>query len=452
MRNQPMASLEAERAVLGAVLSDSVVLEQLKSLLQPEDFSEAKHVHVFTAMLVLSKARTPVDHLTVAEALKALGVLPAVGGPAYLMELDQSVPLASRAVEYARTVRDMALRRKAAHMATQAASWASDLGVPVDKFLSDGARQWASLTQTVKGVRRGPELVLATIDRCEAVQRGEAVTCLSTGIDRWDEVFGGLQPSKLTFIGSQPGVGKSSLLATMVENLSCTGKKVGFFSLEDEGDWVARRLLSKRASIPLFVLATRKLTDGQMERMSEAASSVYEDLGGLVVDDRSMLTPSQVVQSARDMIVNDGVQVIFIDHIGKMDFESRKHHAHDLAIEHGLNELTALAKDYKVPVVIAAHMKEREKDVQFERPTLQSFARTAYIERDARVAVGLYLDRDDPDVLMVGVLKQTEGVGEGDFSLRRLKECGMVASNNGKIRADTYEQAERRMFADRGSR
>lgn len=447
----PLASREAEVAVLGAVLSDAVVLEQLKPMLAPEDFAEAKHVHIFAAMLELSRQRVPVDHLTLAEALKAKGVLPAVGGPAYLMQLDQAVPLPSRAAEYARTVRDMALRRKASHMAGQAASWALDLAVPVDKLLSDGAKQWASLTQTVKGARTGPQLLEGLLDRLDAVQRGEVELCVPTGIDRWDEVFGGLQPSKLTFIGSLPGVGKTSLLATMVENLCGMGRKVGVFILEDDGETLMRRLVSKRSSVPLFLLATKKLTHSQMQRVAEASESVHRDTAGLIVDDRSMLTPSQIVQAARDMVVNHGVEALFLDHLGKVDFESKKHHAHDLAIEYGLNEFTALVKDYKVPMVVCAHLKEREADAKYQRPNLESFARTAYIGRDARVAVGLYLEKDDPTALNLAVLKHTEGEGEGDFPLRALRECGMVSSCNGKLKADTYEQAERRMLAAGGA-
>jgi hypothetical protein len=66
------------------------------------------------------------------------------------------------------------------------------------------------------------------------------------------------------------------------------------------------------------------------------------------------------------------------------------------------------------------------------------------------VAAGLYLDKDDPDTLLCAVLKQTEGEGDGDFGLRRLKECGMVASRNGPTGGDSYAQAERRMLAAGG--
>jgi replicative DNA helicase len=221
MAEPRLQSQEAEKAVLGAVLSDPLVLETVRPVLNAEDFADPKHVHVYAAMCALAQARTPIDHLTVAEALKARGVLGSVGGPAYLMQLDASVPYATRAPDYARTVREFALRRGAVRVAQENAQKASDLGLPVDAVLTEGAREWAKLTHTVKGVRKGPELFLALLDQLDAAQRGEVTLCIKTGIDRWDEVFGGLQPSKLTFLGSQPGVGKSSVFATMVENLCC---------------------------------------------------------------------------------------------------------------------------------------------------------------------------------------------------------------------------------------
>jgi replicative DNA helicase len=445
-----LAAPELEVAVLGSVLQDALVLERLKAVLMPEDFADTKHQHVYRAMLELCHAGTPVDHLTVSERLKSNGTLSAVGGPAFLMDLDAQVPLATRAPEYALQVRSLSIRRNAVKAAQEAARKAADLSLDVDTVLTDGARSWASLTHSVKGVRNGRDYVLDLLDDLDKVQRGEVEPAVPTGIDRWDEVFGGLQPGKLTFLGSLPGVGKSSVIASMVENLCGIGRKVGFFSLEDLGRWLPRRILSKRAGIPLFVLSMRALGHHQMERVGEVSPAVHDLLGNLEMDERSMLTPAQLVQTAREMVINRGVEVIIIDHLGKLNFESGKFHGHDLAIEHGLNEITAFAKDHNIPVLIAAHLKEREKDAKYQRPDLESFARTAYIGRDARVAVGLYLEKDDEDVLNVAVLKQTEGEGTGDFQLRRLKESGMVASRNGAMKSDSYARAEARMKAEVG--
>src|SRR5713226_4471327 len=106
--------LAAERAVLGAVLADNAVIAEVAERVQPDDFASAAHAQIFAAMISLDAAQRTVDHLTLSEELKTRGQLAAVGGPPYLMGLDQVVPVASNAAQYARIVKDQAIRRRLA--------------------------------------------------------------------------------------------------------------------------------------------------------------------------------------------------------------------------------------------------------------------------------------------------------------------------------------------------
>src|SRR5262245_21221399 len=106
--------LAAERAVLGTVLADNSMIANVAEIVHPDDFSSAAHAQIFSAMLGLDSAQKTVDHLTLSEELKVRGQLASVGGPAYLMGLDQVVPIATNAAQYAGIVKDQALRRRLA--------------------------------------------------------------------------------------------------------------------------------------------------------------------------------------------------------------------------------------------------------------------------------------------------------------------------------------------------
>lgn len=449
---------DAEDALLGACLMDASVLPHVQHLVTAEDFTLPARGYVWTALLALYARGERPDVLTVSDEMKRAGTLAASAGPAYLMRLDMSAPLASNAVSYARQVVEAAQRRRAVTMSLETAQRAADFSVSLETVLSRGAETWQTLRAAVPHLKEGQDLFLRVVDEVEAAGRGELTTCIPTGIEAWDEAMAGLAFEELTFVLSQPGVGKSSVLGTIVRNICLRAAQqeaenatlppearrdvddVGIFSMEDAGTWLPRRHVSQGADIPLFVLqkgfARHPFTREQMERFAVASGEVWNFAKHYVVDDRNMLTVDQVIQSAREMMRTREKQgrklrVLILDHIGKMNHEIPKHGGkEDLAIEHTLNRLSQFAKQEKVAWVVAVHGKERDDGAKYLKPKLNSFARTAYFERDARVAVGLYLDKDDDSVLLATVLKQTNGPPDVDFRMWRAKTSALVLNQD----------------------
>lgn len=247
--------------------------------------------------------------------------------------------------------------------------------------------------------------VLAFLDVLDEVAKGNRQPVLATGIAAVDEVVGGLQPT-LTVVGALPGVGKSALVAAIVRNLSRRSVKVGVFSLEDERDWLVKRLLAEATGIPVFVLQNRPLTRAQQERVAVSMEQLHRDMGHVVVDDRPALTPAEVVSSAREMLSNQQVKALLVDHLGEIRLT--RSDRHDLDIADCLQQLRALAKTYRVPVVVACHLRRREGLTIQAEPKLTDFAFSAAVERMARVA--LALSKPSSAELRVHVLKQTNGI------------------------------------------
>jgi replicative DNA helicase len=244
------------------------------------------------------------------------------------------------------------------------------------------------------------------IDHVNAVAKGETRATLTTGIPALDAFTGGLPPT-LTVIGSLPGVGKSALLASILRNLSARGDKVGFFSLEDEGQWLRYRLTSELAEVPVFKLQNSALSPQQLKRFNEATGTEkFKALKNVIIEDKPSLTTNQIVVSARRML-QQGVKALLVDHLGEIRIE--RSDRHDLDIADALTELRTLSKIYKVPVVVACHVRRREGLTEFDAPRLTDFAFSAAVERKARLALGLSKDRTTKE-LIVSILKQTSGV------------------------------------------
>lgn len=316
---------------------------------------------------------------------------------------------------------DTVQRRRICKALSQVQSFAQDTTTNLSAVVQEAQKALESVQdrQTTSTTAEGD--VLALIDHLEAVAAGTVEPVIPTGIPRLDEFIGGLQKT-LTVIGSLPGVGKSALLASILRNLGSRGVKVGLFSLEDERGWVAKRLTADACEIPLFVLQTKPLSDGQKKRLEESSSGVYEIMRHLVIDDRPALTAADVVAGARQMIVRHGCKVVIVDHLGEIRL-GRRSDRHDLDLQEILQQLRALARIYGVSVVVACHLKRREGADKEPLPT--DFANSAAIERMARVALALTRGASE-DKLRVHVLKQTNGQSGVCCDLDFHKLAGMV--------------------------
>lgn len=270
--------------------------------------------------------------------------------------------------------------------------------------------------------------VIPFLDKLDAIQRGARVPLLLTGNAALDFHIGGLRKT-LTVIGSLPGVGKSALLAAIAHNLIRRDVKIGIFSLEDEREWLLRRIMAYAAKVPVFVLGSRPMTSRQLGAVNEAGQAVHDALRNLVVEDRQGMSTSEVVATARRMIAQ-GCKAIFLDHLGEVRLERTDRH--DLDIIEVLQQLRGLAKTYQIPVVVLCHLRHREGIDLYAVPRLTDFAFSAGIARMARVALGLFRVAEDkktgkPEGLGVTLLKQTEGPSGHGFELNFAKLYGIVA-------------------------
>lgn len=313
-------------------------------------------------------------------------------------------------------LRQCSLRRQYLEALRQVARVVTDRSQPLANGVAEAGRLLATWQDEKTSIRPLDEALVGLCDELEEVAAGRRAPTLATGIDSLDAVIGGLQPT-LTVIGSEPGVGKSALVAGICRQLGARGVTIGVLSLEDERGWLPRRLMANAAQVPVFVLANQRLHAAQQDRISNAAQPLQHMLSHILCDDRPGLTTADVVASARKMIAR-GAKAVIIDHLGEIRLD--RSDRHDLDISDCLRDLRTVAKMNRVPVVVFAHMKRLEG----AEPKLTDFAYSAGIERMARVALGLYKTKDGD--VRAAVLKQTQGVAGLSVPLVMHRSSGVI--------------------------
>lgn len=377
----------------------------------------------------------PADVVSAWALLKDSAAVAKAGGGAWLTDLllstleswEHALP------GYAQTLKDLALRRRVRETCAALTAKVLDPDAPVQESLCAAAGELSRMTRGTAGLRTVQDslmdVVLAELER---KGEGAAKRVIPTGLPSLDSLIGGLQPT-LIMVLAQAGVGKSAFLATIVQSIAAAGRKVGVFSLEDEGDWITWRLLACEARVNQFAMRYEALRPDQLERISGAGAKVHSYGGRIYVDDRPGLTPADVAQSAREMILVHGCEGIVLDHLGEMHL-GHKRERFDLEIDEALRDLRDIAKTHHVPVVVACHTKRIDPGTP---PKLSDAANSASIERKARIALGLSRAQDGAK-LRIDVLKQTNGVAGKWIEIDFVKPYAVVRDDGSAAVMDAY--------------
>jgi replicative DNA helicase len=447
---------DAERALLGLITRLSLRSPEMARStalglgLPPEDFERPGHAHLWRAFAAILARGHGLEQLGVLDEVEAAGgKVPAVA----VMEAMECARAfaASEAAPLARRIRELATRRRLMDAADALRAAAMDAGQPPDATALEASSRLATLGGSgVESTGTLHDSLLSYLERLDAIAKGETPNCVPTGIEVWDEHIGGLQAGVLTFIGAQPGVGKSALVGTMLRNIATAGTPVGLFSLEDDPEWLAERGLSWESGVPVHRLSRAKLFHGEGADVQNGGARLAEWAARLRQDGRSGLTAMQVAATARQWIAQEGVRAIVVDHLGELDLQAGKHDRYDLAVSAAVRELRDVAKDTGVPVVVCAHFARPPKsneEPRHIRPTSASWANSSGVERMARVAVGLWVDPEGGDgEVTATVLKQTRGDKDFDFTMLLHKPSGLIRNTGGKRRegnATGYHETKR---------
>lgn len=416
---EPPHNIEAEQALLGAILQNNRTLEKVSEFLLPEHFANALHGRIFAACQRLAEQGHLASPVTLKAYLESDPMLQEAGGPAYLAQLAAAVATVVNAEDYGRQIHDMALRRELIDLGEELVNDAFE--VSLDSTAMDqieGAEQRLYDLAT-KGKQEGGfqdfRFALHTaIQMAEAAHRREGqLSGVPTDLLDLDKKLGGLHPSDLLILAGRPSMGKTALATNIAFNAAklyreqidahgqrevLDGAKVAFFSLEMSAEQLATRILSTEAEISSHKIRTGELSNEEFARLvqvSQELSSIP-----LFIDDTPALTISAVRTRCRRLARQHGLGLIVVDYLqllsGGPGIESRVQEVS--AITRGLK---ALAKELNVPVLALSQLSRAVEQRDDKKPQLSDLRESGSIEQDADVVLFVYreqyyLERQEP--------------------------------------------------------
>ncbi|MCS7283293.1 MAG: replicative DNA helicase [Anaerolineae bacterium] len=382
--------IEAEEAVLGALLIDPDALYRVAPFLRPEDFYLQKHGWIYEAILALHDRREPVDYITLRNELEARGLLEEIGGPAYIARLMDAVPTAINVEAYGRIVEAAAIRRRLLAAASDIAQLAYQEGRDIGEVLDRAEQLLFTISQrrVTRDLVPIEEIVRQYYDRIEYLyeHRGEPLG-VPTGFIDLDRLLGGLQKSDLIIVAARPGVGKTSFCLSIARNAARLGKHVAIFSLEMSAEQVVQRLVSAETGIDAQRLRLGLLREEEWPLFVHA-TGVLAQLP-IFIDDTPAISALQLRTKARRIHAEYGLDLIVVDYLQLMTA--------DVRVENRVQEvsyisrmLKSLARELDVPLVAVSQLSRAVEQRTDKRPVLADLRESGSLEQDADVVLFIY--------------------------------------------------------------
>ncbi|MFY9139515.1 MAG: replicative DNA helicase [Thermacetogeniaceae bacterium] len=390
----PPHNLEAEQAVLGALLLVPDSFGVVSEILRPEDFYGEGHREIYTALKEMAERGRPIDLVTLTEELKSREVLDKVGGAAYLASLAGAVPTAVNAGHYANIVADKGLLRSLINTCTRLVSRAYEEGVESEILLDDAERMIMALSQRriSKSYRSIRELLVETLERIEQLyQKKGSITGLPTGFDDLDKYTSGLQPSDLVLLAARPSMGKTSLALNIAQNVAVKYQvPVAIFSLEMSADQVVQRILCAEALVDQQKMRTGYLEENDWPRLMRAAAKLSE--APLFIDDTPAISLLELRSKARRLKLEHGIGLLVIDYLQLMQ-TGRRSENRVQEISEISRFLKSLARELDIPVLALSQLSRAvEQRGGDRRPMLSDLRESGSLEQDSDMVMFIYRD------------------------------------------------------------
>jgi len=391
-RLQPQ-NLEAEQALLGAMLLSTEVVEGALSKVKLVDFYRPAHGKIFSAMNDLQMRSIPVDHLSVADRLESLSELEAVGGKPYLIELSGAVPTTANWESYADIVTRMSMLRQLITAATQIVAMGYDAPDDLDMVVEDAERLIFEVTnkRVSSNFRMINELLKLSFTQLEELfERKEHVTGVPSGFRDLDKLMAGMHAGDLIILAARPSVGKTALALNMAVNAAKAGASVAVFSLEMSAEQLTQRVLCSEARINLQDVRTGYLKASDWH-------AVHLAMGKLAnldfwVDDTPSISILEVRAKARRQLQNKEKGLIIVDYLQLMQPQNRRSENRQVEIAEISRGLKILAKELGVPVIALSQLSRAVEQRAGKKPMLSDLRESGAIEQDADVV--MFIDRN----------------------------------------------------------
>lgn len=413
----PPQDIAAEISVLGSGILHCQSLCEIAPFLSPDDFYRGDHQLIYKCMLDLFAQNTTIDLVVLADELKTRKVLGEVGDVDYLVTLAESVPSSANIRYYAEIVKRKSVARQLIKVLMDGLSKAYD--DDPEELLESLESNLFKLTtddgpkNTVKTLKECSEPVIA-----EIIEKKEDRVGLSTGFDALDRRTGGLHKAEMIVVAARPSIGKTALAFNIAEHVSYVqNRPVLAFSVEMSAQQLVNRFLVKFSGIDSQQLRSGLLSNDDISLLVNAHNEYSK--APLYIDDKSSLTPMQMLSRARHLAYTHDVSLIIIDYLqlvrglkGMNRFET---------VTYVSSESKHMARELDVPVILVSQLNRATENRDGKRPRMSDLRDSGAIEQDADVVLLLYRE----DYYQKDLAKFTN-VGEIDIAKQRQGQTGIV--------------------------
>lgn len=387
-------NVEAEASLLGAILIDNDAIVKIADKISGEDFYDARHKHIYEAIVKLYDRRDAIDVLTLSDQLQGASLLDAVGGSSYLTELTNFVPTAAHVEQYAEIVAQKALRRRLIKTSQGITQLGQDESRDVKELIEEAETSLFQVSQqnvkqTISSIE---DVLVSSFERLDDLHKDKAkLRGIPTGYVDMDNMLAGLQRSDLFILAARPAMGKTAFVLNLAHNVAVQAKEpVLVFSLEMSKEQLVDRVLSMESGVDAWALRTGNLTDSDFEKLSMAMGTLSE--APIYIDDTPGLTVADLRTKARREAHAHPLGLIIVDYLQLMSGGSRFGGSDNRVQE--ISEISRglkmIARELNVPLIALSQLSRSVESRSPQIPQLSDLRESGSIEQDADVVAFLY--------------------------------------------------------------
>ena len=397
----PPQNIEAEQAVLGAMLIDKEAIAKATEVLSADDFYREAHRVIFSAMLELYNKNEAVDMVTVTEILKRDNKLEDIGGIAYITSLANVVLTAANVKYHAEIVAEKSVLRQLVRVSTEIAAMGYEANEDVGTLLDTAESRILEISNRKKknDFTAINDILMDSVQSIESLlQNKGGLTGLPAGFADLDKLTSGLHPSDFIILAARPSMGKTALALNIVQNVALRAHKViggeprsvAFFSLEMSKEQLVNRMLCAEAGIDSQRLRVGEMHDEDWTHLWDACDTMSR--AKIYIDDTAGITAMVMRSRARRLKAEHGLDLIVVDYLQLMQGSGKRNNSGDRQQEVSeiSRSLKALARELDVPVLALSQLSRSVESRQVKRPMLSDLRESGSLEQDADIVAFLY--------------------------------------------------------------
>jgi replicative DNA helicase len=397
------SNIEAEQALLGSILVNNDILDELSNIVNPTKFFDPIHRKIYEVVESLNSKGMIANPITLKNFFENNNNLSEIGGIEYLVKLTRYSASIKQAIDYAKVIHEMFLKRELITISEDISENSKNESIEKtgENIIEDAEQSLFQLAERGNFSQSYMKFNIALDQTIEmatlAMQSDQGVVGVPTGLIDLDEKLGGLHKSDLVIIAGRPSMGKTALATNIAyhaaKNLADKDEKssVAFFSLEMSSEQLSTRILSEQARIPSNDIRRGKATEEQLNRYIETSRNIYEL--PLYIDQTPAITISTLSNRARRMKRLFGLSLIVVDYIQLMRTNSKRYDGRVQEISEITQGLKALAKELSVPVLALSQLSRAVEQRDDKIPQLSDLRESGSIEQDADVVMFVYREQ-----------------------------------------------------------